>query len=232
MSPADEDLDDLDDILDDFDAPPPAKAAASSSKPKPKPQSTADENNFEDELSRNMAALLASFGNGTPPPGSSSDPSGRPEGGEDDLAKLLEQIMGAGASGLDEDEGDDGEGLEKLLASLNQQPIPSGTSSSAETKSKTTTKDAPREPAGDTNGEKLSFEETIKRTMDKMKASEEESRKGADKVSLRLLAREQTSDCLCLDLGNGSWTRGRSCKPSCSQSRPQPYSVLTEQFSL
>jgi peroxin-19 len=194
----DEDLDDFDDILDDFDAPPQPKASTSTSKPKPTAQPAADDKNFEDELSRNMAALLASFGgNGAaagPGAGSADDPPDFPLGGDDDLAKLLEQIMGSAPSDLGDDEEDAGEGLEKLLASLGQ-PTPSGASTSAGTTSKKASKSA--EPAVNANGEPLSFEETMRQTMDRMKASEQESRKGADKVSVPRCAGATSSVCPC-----------------------------------
>lgn len=199
----DEDLDDFDDILDDFDAPPQPKASTSTSKPKPTAQPAADDKNFEDELSRNMAALLASFGgNGAaagPGAGSADDPPDFPLGGDDDLAKLLEQIMGSAPPDLGEDEEDGGEGLEKLLASLGQ-PTPSGASTSAGTTSKKASKSA--EPAVNANGEPLSFEETMRQTMDRMKASEQESRKGADKVSAGSMRRGHVQRLSALKRGS------------------------------
>jgi peroxin-19 len=184
MSHPDEDLDDFDDILDDFDAPPQAKASTSTSKPKPKPQPAGDDKNLEDELSRNMAALLASFGGngaaGAPGTGSSSDPLGFPEGGEDDLAKLLEQIMGSVPPGLDGEGPDGDEDFEKMLESLGQPPLPDATSRKGSTSKKASNS---AEPASGANGEPLSFEETMRQTMNRMKASEQESRSSADKVS-------------------------------------------------
>lgn len=211
----DEDLDDFDDILDDFDAPPQPKASTSTSKPNPKSQPAADDKNFEDELSRNMAALLASFGGngvaGVPGAGPADDPPDFPLGGEDDLAKLLEQIMGSAPSDLGDDEEDGGEGLEKLLASLGQ-PTPPGASTTAGTTSKKASKSA--EPAADANGEPLSFEETMRQTMNRMKASEQESRTGADKVSVALCAEEMPSVCPCLNRESPRRARGRAYKVS------------------
>lgn len=182
MSHPDEDLDDFDDILDDFDAPPQAKASTSTSKPKP--QLAGDDKNLEDELSRNMAALLASFGGvgaaGAPGAGSTSDPLGFPEGGEDELAKLLEQIMGSVPPGLDGEGQDGDEDFEKMLESLGQPPLPATTSTKG-----TTSKKAQKstEAATNANGEALSFEETMRQTMNRMKESEKDSRTAADKVS-------------------------------------------------
>lgn len=184
MSHPDEDLDDFDDILDDFDAPPQAKASASTSKPKPKPQPAGDDKKFEDDLTRNMAALLASFGGndaaGVSGAGPSSDPLGFPDGGEEELAKLLEQIMGSVPPGLDGNGKDEEEDFEKMLESLGQPPLPDATSTKGST-SKKASKSA--EPAIDSNGEPLSFEETMRQTMNRMKASEQESRTATDKVS-------------------------------------------------
>lgn len=163
---ADEDLDDLDDILDDFTpkpkpTPPATAPAAPSPGPSAKTTAQPTAQPSDDDLSRQMAALLSSLGS----------PSGDGDEGEgDDLTRLLAQIMRADpgeedqmgeGEGQGEGEMDDA-GFEELLASLGQPPIRGP--STAQTAKKPTPTDTQAEPP-------LSFEETIKRTMSNLKTS-------------------------------------------------------------
>lgn len=169
---ADEDLDDLDDILDDFSAPKPAPKPAAAPAAAPTKPSAQPQPQSEDDLSRNMAALLASLG-GPPGLGSAGGLGGEGEGGDEDLAKLLAQLMGGiPDEDLDdvlegEGEGMDEAGFEALLASLGQPPAPQPSTGEPKQKQKA----APPPQAEQKPKEQLSFEETIKQTMNNMRAS-------------------------------------------------------------
>ncbi|KAJ9124872.1 hypothetical protein QFC24_002801 [Naganishia onofrii] len=227
-----DDLDDLDDLLDDFAAARPSKPApAPAHVPTTQPADTqASSSSFEDELSRNMAALFASLGSAPSPPsapaaaaakGDKRDPA--TDDGDDDresqqLQHLFQQLLKSdpalaaegfpaglmdGGEGAD---GGDGESLEALLASLtgsltNNQPTPplqaqalaqqktskassssvSGTENNKTRTASSSNGESSSSTAGAGTGVKLSFEETIKQTMNNMKASEQESRSRSSK---------------------------------------------------
>ncbi|GHJ84712.1 hypothetical protein NliqN6_1114 [Naganishia liquefaciens] len=184
--PQDEDLDDLDDILDDFSAPP--KPAAPKPSPPPQQQQRQQDDPSEADLARQMAALLASLGG---PQDGEADARGKGQGDDgdgdgdgdddDDLTKLLAQIMRAGQGQEDETDGAesgmDGAGFEQLLASLGQ-PAPIPTASGSTSTSTAPTRSKPP-AAASTDDKPLSFEETIKRTMSNLKDSEASSRANA-----------------------------------------------------
>ncbi|KAJ9114625.1 hypothetical protein QFC22_005498 [Naganishia vaughanmartiniae] len=232
-----DDLDDLDDLLDDFAAPP--------KQPQPHvKQPTSDDSklpsstSFEDELSRNMAALFASLGSPPLAAPSAGSPTTAGNGQAQDmlndkesleLQELFQQLMKsdpalAGASGEGglgglSDGGMGGEeSLDALLASLTGSlanpppppPPPPSTEPQAQAKPKTNNQPAassPSAPASTSNNGKtkppstssnggssaagagkLSFEDTIKQTMNNMKASEQESRNGGGKQDASLLS--------------------------------------------
>ena len=170
----DEDLDDLDDILDDFSAQPPAPAPDAKPAPSREPTSAAADAS-EADMARQMAALLSSLGGGP----DSLDPEA---GDDDDLANLLAQIMrGAGPEEGADGEGDmDDAGFEQLLASLGQPPLPGSTPRPAATTSGPAEDKPSSSPSSSSKPEEpLSFEETIKRTISNLKTSEASSRRGA-----------------------------------------------------
>lgn len=235
-----DDLDDLDDLLDDFAAARPSKPAPAHV-PSTQPadtQASSSSSSFEDELSRNMAALFASLGSAPSPPaapaaaaakGDKRDPA--IDDGDDDkesqqLQHLFQQLLKSDPAlaaegfpaglmeGGDGAEGGDGESLEALLASLtgsltNNQPAPplqaqaqaqqktskrssssvSGTENNKTRTASSSNGESSSSTAGAGTGAKLSFEETIKQTMNNMKASEQESRSSSSKPDVSLPSR-------------------------------------------